>query len=71
MAAIATAINQPVKLLERTSSLMMDWEIRQDTTTRMQQEFIDLDVITAYENPVPEEKLIDRSFYENATGQTN
>ena len=71
MAAIATAINQPVALLARTSSLTMDWEIRQDTTTRMQQAFIDLDVITAYENPVPEEKLVDRSFYEHATGRTS
>jgi NitT/TauT family transport system substrate-binding protein len=70
MAAIALAINQPLKLLERTSSLTMDWEIRQDTTTRMQQEFIDLNVITAYEAPVPEEKLVDRSFYEHATGKT-
>jgi NitT/TauT family transport system substrate-binding protein len=70
MALIAVAINQPVKLLERTSSLTMDWEIRQDTTTRMQQEFIDLDVITAFEEPVSEEHLVDRSFYEHATGRT-
>lgn len=71
MAAIAAAINQPVKLLERTPSLTMDWEIRKDTTTRMQQEFIDLNVITAFEQPVAEEKLVDRSFYEHATGQSN
>lgn len=71
MAAIAAAINQPVKLLERTPSLTMDWEIRQGTTTRMQQEFIDLDVITAYEQPVAEEKLVDRSFYEHATGRSD
>jgi NitT/TauT family transport system substrate-binding protein len=71
MAAIATAINQPVKLLERTPSLTMDWEIRAGTTTRMQQEFIDLDVITAYEQPVREDKLVDRSFYEHATGRTS
>ena len=70
MEAIAVAINQPLKLLERTSSLTMDWEIRQDTTTRMQQEFIDLDVITAFEEPVPEDRLVDRSFYEHATGRT-
>jgi len=47
----------------------MDWEIRKDTTTRIQQLFIDLGVITEYTTPVPEDKVIDRTFYERAVSK--
>ena len=54
--------------LAALDSLTMDWEIRKDTTTRIQQLFIDLGVITDFKTPVPEEKLVDRSYYERAVG---
>ncbi|HUP75914.1 MAG TPA: hypothetical protein VM282_22970 [Acidimicrobiales bacterium] len=54
--------------LASLDSLTMDWEIRKDTTTRIQQLFIDLGVITDFTTPVAEDKLVDRSFYERAVG---
>ena len=54
--------------LAALDSLTMDWEMRKDTTTRVQQLFIDLGVITDFKTPVVEEKLVDRTFYERAVG---
>jgi NitT/TauT family transport system substrate-binding protein len=59
------AVFQPLAALD---SLTMDWEMRLDTTTRVQQLFIDLGVITDFKTPVPDAKLIDRSFYQRAVG---
>jgi NitT/TauT family transport system substrate-binding protein len=69
MAEISKQINQPVENLTKLDPLVMDWEIRKDTTTRVQQLFIDLGVITDYKTPVPEDKLVDRSFYMQAVGK--
>ena len=44
------AVFRPLAALD---SLTMDWEIRKDTTTRIQQLFIDLGVITDFKTPVP------------------
>ena len=49
-------------------SLTMDWEMRKDTTTRVQQLFIDLGVITDFKTPVPEDKIVDRSYYQRVVG---
>ncbi|MEO5838595.1 MAG: hypothetical protein ABIQ73_19445 [Acidimicrobiales bacterium] len=54
--------------LAALDSLTMDWEIRKDTTTRIQQLFIDLGVITDFKTPVAEDKLVDRSYYERVVG---
>jgi NitT/TauT family transport system substrate-binding protein len=54
--------------LAALDSLVMDWEVRKDTTTRIQQLFIDVGAITDFKTPVPEDKLVDRSFYERAVG---
>ena len=70
MAEIAKVTNQPdVTKLTQTPSLVMDWEIRKDTTTRVQQLFIDLGVITDFKTPVAEDKLVDRSVYEKVVGK--
>ena len=42
------AVFQPLAALD---SLTMDWEMRKDTTTRVQQLFIDLGVITDFKTP--------------------
>jgi hypothetical protein len=47
----------------------MDWEIRKDTTTRMQKLFIELGVITEFKTPVAEDKIVDRDFYLKAVGR--
>jgi len=71
MQEIATVTNQPdTTKLTVTPSLVMDWEIREPTTTSMQDLFIKLGVITDFSTPVPEDKVVDRSFYEAAVGHS-
>ncbi|CAB4777384.1 unannotated protein [freshwater metagenome] len=62
----ATAENQAV--LKGLDSLTFDWEVRSGTTTRIQQLFIDLGVITTFTTPVVESKIVDRSVYEKVLG---
>jgi hypothetical protein len=69
LAEIAKVTNQPdTSTLTQIPSLAMDWEIRKDTTTRIQDLFIKLGVITDYTTPVPEDHIVDRSFYLKAVG---
>jgi NitT/TauT family transport system substrate-binding protein len=68
MAEIAKVTAQPVAALTKVDSLVMDWEFRKGTTTRVQQYLIDVGVITGYDTPVAENKVVDRSFYERAVG---
>ena len=65
---ISRVTNQPAPNLKSVDSLTMDWEIRSGTTTRVQQLFIDLGVITDFKTPIAEDKVVDRSFYERAVG---
>jgi len=69
MAEIAKVTNQPdTAALTKVPSLVMDWEIRKDTTTRIQDTFIKLGVITDFSTPVPEDQVVDRSYYLKAVG---
>lgn len=68
MNLISTEIDRPVDALRLVPSLVMDWEVRSGTTDRVQQLFIDSGTITDFTTPVPEEKLVDRSFYLEAIG---
>ena len=70
MAAIAKATAQPIENFAGLDSLKFDWELREGTTTRVQQLFIELGIITDVRDPVPESKLVDRSFYRKAVGAT-
>jgi len=56
--------------LAALDSLTMDWEMRKDTTTRVQQLFIDVGVkeMAGITTPVPEDKIVDRSYYQRAVG---
>lgn len=67
VAAIAKAIDQPVENVTRTPSLLMDWEIREGTTDRMQKLFIRLGVLQ-FKTPVPEKDVVDRGPYSRAVG---
>ena len=55
------ATNEAQAVLKGLDSLTFDWEIRKDTTTRIQQLFIDLGVITQFTTPVAESKIVDRT----------
>ncbi|HQV57703.1 MAG TPA: hypothetical protein PKV27_06805 [Ilumatobacteraceae bacterium] len=68
MAKIAEATGQNPEQLSRVDSLVMDWEFRAKTTTEVQKLFIELGVITDWKTPVPEDKIIDRSFALRAVG---
>ncbi len=59
---------EAINTLKSLDPLTFDWEVRLDTTTRVQQLFIDLGVITNFSTPVPDAKLVDRSFYERVVG---
>ena len=68
MAAIVKATSQPIENFAGLDSLKFDWELREGTTTRVQQLFIELGIITEFRDPVPESRLVDRSFYRRAVG---
>ena len=68
MAAIAEATGVEVDRMTQVPSLVMDWEIREGTTDRVQDLFIELGVITEFTTPVPEDQIVDRSFYLEAVG---
>ena len=68
MDEIAKVTGQNLDQLSRVDSLVMDWEFRADTVTNVQKLFIDLGVITDWKTPVPEDKIVDRSFYLRAVG---
>lgn len=68
MDLISKEIDRPVDALRLVPGLVMDWEIRQGTTDRVQQLFIDSGTITDFSTPVAEEKIVDRSFYLEAIG---
>lgn len=70
MAEIAKFVaNYDIAANKKFDSLTMDWEIRSETTTRIQELFIDIGTITDYTTPVPETAIVDRSFYERAVGK--
>jgi NitT/TauT family transport system substrate-binding protein len=60
--------NYNIATNKQYDSLTMDWEIRRGTTTRVQELFIDIGVLT-YPKPLAEDKIVDRSFYEKAVGK--
>jgi NitT/TauT family transport system substrate-binding protein len=68
MAKIAELTQGDVAKLTQVPSLVMDWEFREGTTTRVQEYLISVNVITEYTEPVAEDKVVDRSFYLRAVG---
>ncbi|HEY8526171.1 MAG TPA: ABC transporter substrate-binding protein [Acidimicrobiales bacterium] len=66
---LAELIELDPALLESTPSLTMDWEIRAGSTDRFQEVFIENDAVRIDE-PLPEDELVDRSFYEAVVGHT-
>jgi NitT/TauT family transport system substrate-binding protein len=68
MNEIAEQTGVTVERMTQVPSLTFDWEIREGTTERVQEFFIKVGVITQFSEPVPEDKLVDRSFYLAAVG---
>lgn len=64
---LAGLVDLDPALLESTPSLIMDWEIREGSTDRFQEVFIENDAVR-FTDPLPEDELVDRSFYGAAVG---
>lgn len=63
---LATVLGNKVEILGAVPALITDWEIRQGTTDKAQKMFVEGKVVEA--PPLPEDKLVDRSFYAEAVG---
>jgi NitT/TauT family transport system substrate-binding protein len=67
MRALAGALDTDVDDLVVGPSLLFDWEIRSGTTNRMQDVLIELGTV-AYERPLAERLLVDRSLVADVVG---
>jgi NitT/TauT family transport system substrate-binding protein len=65
MNALATATGISRKQLDATPPWLFDWELRADTTERMQTTFIGLGSVL-YEEEIPERDIVDRTVYRDA-----
>ncbi len=69
VAAIAEQTGLPEEAIVDTPALDFDWEIRQGTTDRLQQAFIEQGTVD-FASPIEESRVVDRTFYERAvTGE--
>ncbi|GAA4950058.1 hypothetical protein GCM10023205_08290 [Yinghuangia aomiensis] len=63
---LATTLGSKPELLSAVPSLVTDWEIRKGTVDKAQEQFVAGKVVEA--PALPEDKLVDRSFYAEAVG---
>jgi NitT/TauT family transport system substrate-binding protein len=66
--ALSKATSTPPENLKQTPPIIFDWEIRKGTTDRTQEVFITLKS-AQYSTPFPEDKLVDRSLFQEAVGR--
>jgi NitT/TauT family transport system substrate-binding protein len=66
MTALADAIGNDADELAATPALLFDWEIRAGTTARLQDALVELGGV-AYERPLAERDLVDRTIALDAT----
>lgn len=65
---LATTLGSKPDILSAVPSLVTDWEIRKGTTDKAEAQFVAGKVVQ--EPALPEDKLVDRSFYAEAVGHT-
>jgi NitT/TauT family transport system substrate-binding protein len=70
MAALADATGQSVKELRATPAWVFDWELRTDTTARIQSPLVGYGAVL-YETEMPESRIVDRTIYAEALGQAD
>ena len=68
VAALAEETGLDEEDIVATPAWVFDWEVRENTTKRIQDAFLNLGGVV-YENVLDEGQLIDRSLYEEATAQ--
>jgi NitT/TauT family transport system substrate-binding protein len=67
VAALAEATGQEEDEITATPEWIFDWELRRDTTGRIQTVLLELGGVL-YEEELPESDLVDRSLYRDAVG---
>ena len=67
MQALAEATGTTAESLAQTPALVFDWEIRESTAERMQEFFIEFETVE-YDEPIPDDEVVDRSLYLEAVG---
>ncbi|MBX6389871.1 MAG: ABC transporter substrate-binding protein [Frankia sp.] len=67
---LSKVIELPADQINRVPSLIFDWEIRGGTADRLQEALITTGALS-YSEPLPENEVVDRSFYEVAVGHTS
>jgi NitT/TauT family transport system substrate-binding protein len=68
VAALAEETGLDEEDIVATPAWVFDWEVRENTTKRIQDAFLNLGGVV-YENVLDEGQLVDRSLYEEATAQ--
>ena len=66
-AALADATGESERTVRAGPDPLFDWEVRSDTTTRIQEALVAVGGI-GYERPLADDALVDRSLYEEAVG---
>lgn len=66
---VANLLQQEVASFCSVPGSVFDYEVKSGTTDRMQDVYLDLDVLD-YDEPLAEEQLVDRSFVEEAIGHS-
>ena len=67
MGALTDATGSGRDALTATPALLFDWEIREGTTERLQEAMVDIGSV-GYEQPLPEDRLVDRTLALDALG---
>ncbi len=67
VAELATVMDSKPEALAKTPEPIFDWLIRDGTTDLLQQAFIELGVLK-YDQPIPEDKVVDQSLMYEALG---
>ncbi len=65
---LATVLKVPATVLTAVPSNIWEWEIREGTSARMQAIWQETKSST-YKDPLPESRVVDRSFYQEAVGR--
>jgi NitT/TauT family transport system substrate-binding protein len=68
MEALADATGESVEDLRDTPAWVFDWELRTDTTLRIQTPLVNYGAVL-YETELPERGIVDRTLYAEALGQ--
>jgi NitT/TauT family transport system substrate-binding protein len=68
IAALAQQAGVPAEVMARGTPLLFDWQIPQGLTDDLQRTYIALGAVRTISEPLPEDQLATRAFYDRAVG---